>query len=102
MSNNDLNDLLKNLIPKTDMLRDELASSGRVAQVLSKPVELSDLDDSPCRTADGVEQMVALLKEMRESSIEEARLQKRRHRQIFWLTIAVLVVTTIGVLLQMR
>lgn len=57
---------------------------------------------SPNKTAKSAEQMVELLQEIKQSSEEESRLQAKRHKQIFLLTIAVLAVTVIGVLLQLR
>ena len=67
--------------------------------------KIADMDPdsfAPNRTAKSTEQMVELLQEMKRSSEEEAKIQAKRHKQIFWLTIAVLVVTAIGVLLQLR
>ena len=103
MSKNDLNDALKDLLPKIDMTRSMIDSSDRALHEAIKPIDLGDPDDfAPNRTAKSAEQMVELLQEIKQSGEEESRLQAKRHKQIFWLTIAVLFVTVIGVLLQLR
>ena len=61
-----------------------------------QPVDTFDSDDSV------LNEIADALRDMQEASDKESEIQAKRHCQILWLTVAVLAVTVISVILQLR